>query len=146
MDKRQTYRRTNKRFCLLIFFLLKTSVKGFFIVGLSIFVVTMKKIGSIAWSIIKNYYVMATLGFIVWVGFFDSDNLLGQYAQRKVMNGLIEQKKFYTEEIQNMKKLSEALTNDKEALEKYGRENYLMKRPSEDIFLIVSEDSVKGKE
>lgn len=106
----------------------------------------MKKVLSIIWSIIKNYYVIATLVFIVWVGFIDSDNLINQYAQRKVMNGLLQQKKFYTEEIQNIKKLSLALTNDKEVMEQYGRENYLMKKPGEDIFLIVSEDSEKGKE
>lgn len=105
----------------------------------------MKKIFLKIWSILKNYYVLAALAFIVWVGFLDTDNLVSQLAQRKEMNGLLEQKKFYTEEIQNMKKLSEALKTDRETMERYGRENYQMKKKNEDVYMIVSQDSIKAK-
>ncbi|HNZ44060.1 MAG TPA: septum formation initiator family protein [Bacteroidales bacterium] len=97
----------------------------------------MKKVFLKIWSVLKNYYVLATVVFIVWVGFLDTDNLMSQISQRKEMNGLLEQKKFYTEEIQRMKELSQSLKTDKEAMERYGRENYQMKKKSENIFLIV---------
>ncbi len=106
----------------------------------------MKKVLLKIWSILKNYYILATVFFIVWVGFIDTDNLVGQYAQRREMNDLIRQKQFYSEEISRMKKLSEALKTDREAIERYGRENYQMKKQSEDIFIIVSNDSVAKKQ
>lgn len=105
----------------------------------------MKNIFLKIWNLVKNYYIIATLAFIVWISFFDTDNLVSQYAQRKEMNQLLQQKKFYTEEIQRMKNLSAALTTDMSAMEQYGRENYLMKRPGEDIFLVVTQEQKKDK-
>lgn len=101
----------------------------------------MKKVFLKIWSVLKNYYVLASVVFIVWVGFLDTNNLMSQISQRKEMNGLLEQKKFYTEEIQRMKELSQSLKTDREAMECYGRENYQMKKKSEDIFLIVPSKS-----
>jgi len=103
----------------------------------------MKNILLKIWGLVKNYYIIATLAFIVWISFFDTDNLVSQYAQRKEMNQLLQQKKFYTSEIQRMKNLSEALTTDMSAMEQYGRENYLMKRPGEDIYLVVTQEQKK---
>jgi len=103
----------------------------------------MKNILLKIWGLVKNYYIIATLAFIVWISFFDTDNLVSQYAQRKEMNQLMQQKKFYTSEIQRMKNLSEALTTDMSAMEQYGRENYLMKRPGEDIYLVVTQEQKK---
>lgn len=96
------------------------------------------------WRILRNYYVLATLVFVVWVGFIDTDNFISQRKQRKEVDDLLAKKKFYTEEIQKMKKLSNDLATNKEAMERYGRETYLMKKPNEDIFLVVNEPS-KGK-
>jgi len=99
----------------------------------------MKKILLKIWGFLKNYYILATVVFVVWVGFIDTDNLVRQYEQRKEMRKLQEKKKFYTGEIQKMKKLTVELTTSKEAMEQYGRETYQMKKPGEDIFLIVNE-------
>lgn len=102
---------------------------------------SMKKVLLKIWSILRNYYILATLVFVVWVGFIDTDNYVSQRKQRKEMDGLLEQKKFYTDEIRKMKKLSADLATNKEAMERYGRETYLMKKPNEDIFLVVNEPS-----
>jgi len=101
----------------------------------------MKKVLLKIWRILRNYYVLATLVFVVWVGFIDTDNFISQRKQRKEVDALLAKKKFYTEEIQKMKKLSADLATNKEAMERYGRETYLMKKPNEDIFLVVNEPS-----
>jgi hypothetical protein len=85
---------------------------------------------------------MATLGFVVWVGFFDNDNVLSQFQQRKELNGLMQQKKYFVDEIQKNKDLAKALSTNVRAMEKFGREKYLMKKENEDIFLIIA-DTVK---
>jgi hypothetical protein len=99
----------------------------------------MKKIIGYIWKILKNYYVLATIGFIVWVGFFDNDNVLSQFQARKELNGLLQQKKYYTDEIQKNKNLVKSLSTDILALEKFGREKYLMKKDNEDIYLIITD-------
>ena len=97
----------------------------------------MKKIFLKIWSILKNYYVIATLLFVVWVVFIDSANLISQNKQDKVIDSLVAIRDSKTEEIQKMKKLTVDLTTKKDAMERYGRENYQMKKSDEDVFLIV---------
>lgn len=102
----------------------------------------MKKVLKFIWKILRNYYIMATVGFIVWVGFFDNDNIVSQFQQRKELNQLLQQKKYYTDQIQKNKELVTSLTTNTKELERFAREKYLMKKDNEDIFLIIG-DTVK---
>ncbi len=52
---------------------------------------------------------------------------------------LEEDKEYYTEKIEEVKKEREALIGNKQKLEKFARENYLMKKPSEDVYILVEE-------
>ncbi len=56
------------------------------------------------------------------------------------MNNLQSQKEFYLEKKEVVLKDREELTTNKELLEKFAREHYLMKKPSEDLYVIVTED------
>jgi cell division protein FtsB len=103
-----------------------------------------KRILAFTWKILKNYYILATVLFVVWVGFFDNDNILSQFQARKELNALLQQKKYYTDEIQKNKDLVRSLSTDSKALERFGREKYLMKKDNEDIYLIIT-DTVKGE-
>ncbi|MCK9612034.1 MAG: hypothetical protein PHR81_12880 [Bacteroidales bacterium] len=87
--------------------------------------------------------MLSTLFFIIWILFIDSDRIPKQIKQRAYNDSLLQLKNFYTDGIEGMKTLTEALTKDKEAMEKYGRENYLMKKDNEDVFLIIPPDTVR---
>lgn len=50
-----------------------------------------------------------------------------------------EQKEWISEEIGRTKEHLHELSSDKELLEKFARERYLMKRDNEDIFVLVPE-------
>jgi len=91
--------------------------------------------------LIRNYYLMSGLVFIVWMLFFDSNNLMNQLHNQADLQELLQQKAFYQDEISRNKTLVDELTdpNDRRALEKYGREKYLMKKEREEIFLIIPE-------
>jgi len=52
---------------------------------------------------------------------------------------LEEDKEYYTEKIEEVKMEREALIGNKQKLEKFARENYLMKKPSEDVYILVEE-------
>ncbi len=80
-----------------------------------------------------------SLGFVVWVLFFDQESILVQSKLNKEIRNLEQQKKFYLEEIDKNKASLNILTNDTASLEKYARETYFMKKDNEDIFVVVEE-------
>lgn len=55
------------------------------------------------------------------------------------MNELKQEQQFYVTEIEKDQQAVMELNTNLKTLEKYAREKYLMKRKSEDIFLIVEE-------
>ena len=89
---------------------------------------------------VKNYYFIFGLFFIVWMAFIDSNGFSAQYKLTKKLNNLQSQKEFYLEKKEVVLKDREELTTNKELLEKFAREHYLMKKPSEDLYVIVTED------
>ena len=71
---------------------------------------------------------------------FDKNNLLSQIRLAKKLHQLKGEKQYYIDQVkQDEIETNELLTNP-ENLEKFAREQYLMKRDSEDIFLIVHRD------
>jgi cell division protein DivIC len=92
-------------------------------------------------SFIRNKYLLALTAFTIWMLFFDKNDVFTQRERKRELNALQESKTYYTEEIAKEKKISEELRSNPAAIEKYARENYLMKRDSEDIFIIQSENA-----
>ena len=81
------------------------------------------------------------MAFFVWILVFDKNNLLSQIELAKKLLQLKTDKAYYVKQIKaDSIETMELLTNP-ENLEKFAREKYLMKRDSEDIFLIVHEDT-----
>ena len=72
--------------------------------------------------------------------FFDSNDLLSQFKLRKRKNELANEKEFYLKKINEVKEERKALQNNNYLLEKFAREKYLMKKPSEDIYVIEDEN------
>lgn len=86
---------------------------------------------------IKNKYIISLVIFGVWIGFFDENNLWDRAMLSARINQLEKQKKHYQIEIeQNVRKLKEIQESPK-SLEKFAREQYLMKKKNEDIFVII---------
>lgn len=95
-------------------------------------------------SWLRNKYVLTTLAFVIWVAFFDRNDLFSQYTYRQELKKLEVDKAYYAREIEQNKIDMDELMSDPEHLEKYAREHYLMKRDNEDIFLFV-EDSLAAE-
>ncbi|PIB36397.1 septum formation initiator [Reichenbachiella sp. 5M10] len=90
-------------------------------------------------KITKNFYFIATVVFLVWMLFFDSNDFYSQYQLKGKVEELEDQKKYYQNKIKDTEADREALLNDEELLEKFAREKYFMKREGEDIFVVVEE-------
>lgn len=89
---------------------------------------------------LNNKYVYTFLGFLVWIIFFDKNNLISRYKTIQTLHEAQQQKDFYLDQIQDDQKTIDGLLNDSAALERFAREKYLMKRDNEDIFLVVDEE------
>ena len=89
---------------------------------------------------LKNKYVLTSIAFLVWISFFDRNDLITQYKLKNQLNKLNEEKAFFIEEIKkDSNELLELKTNPK-TLEKFGREKYLMKKDNEEIFVVVTKE------
>lgn len=83
-----------------------------------------------------NKYFIALMAVLVWLLFFDKNNLIQQYRLQKQLHDLQRDKQYYLEEIRRDSTDLRMLQDDPDALERYARENYLMKRENEDIYII----------
>ena len=77
---------------------------------------------------------------MLWMTFFDSNDIYTQYTLKKKLNALEQEKLYYQEKIVEVRQDREELLSDEALLEKFAREKYLMKKPSEDMYVIVEEE------
>ena len=94
-------------------------------------------------SFLKNKYLLTGVVFLVLMLFLDRNNLISQYKMRKELNGLKKELQFYRDEARKDSIELSRLMGDSLELEKLGREKYIMKRDSEDIYIIVRKPVVK---
>ena len=88
-------------------------------------------------SLFQNKYFLSALAFVVWMMFFDKNDMLSQYEFRTEVNKLQVEKDFYEQETAHVKKDLDELTTDLNTAEKFAREKYFMKKDNEDVFVIV---------
>ena len=69
----------------------------------------------------------------------DSNGFVNRFKLSSKLNDLEEEKSFYLEEINKISKEKNQFETDEELFEKFAREEYLMKKKSEDIFYIIKE-------
>lgn len=80
--------------------------------------------------------MLATLGFIFWMLFLDVNSFLMHLELNAEKKDLQQSIEYYEAEITTDKKQLDELTSNPEMLEKFAREQYWMKRPGEEIYLI----------
>jgi cell division protein DivIC len=86
--------------------------------------------------ILRNFYALVTAGFIVWMVFFDINDLINQYFSLKKLHELEEEKDFYLQKTDEVTKEREEVLSKPHLLEKYAREKYLMKKKTEEVYII----------
>ncbi len=77
--------------------------------------------------------------FLVWLFFFDTNNLIDRISVSNEIKRLEATQNYFIERIYADSVRMRELTTDKESLEKFAREQYLMKKDNEEIFVIIFE-------
>ena len=87
----------------------------------------------------RNFYMVSSLCFVVWLTFLDSNDLISRFKLGSKLRSLENEKEYYHEKIKEVEKDRTELMTNKELLEKFAREKYLMKKETEDVFIIQEE-------
>jgi cell division protein DivIC len=88
---------------------------------------------------LRNKYVLTAVVFLLWLLLFDQNNLSERRKSAKEYNQLLQEKEYYSKKIEEDRKRINELKTNNDNLEKFAREQYLMKKDNEDIFVIVDE-------
>jgi cell division protein DivIC len=86
----------------------------------------------------RNKYILTIIIFIVWVSLLDSNNLVTRYKQMRELHKLKIDREYYIKRIEEDKRKLHELKTDNHNLEKFAREQYHMKKPDEDVYIILT--------
>lgn len=99
-----------------------------------------------AWKFIQMYvlnkYFITVFLFLIWMIFFDSTSFLVVNELNQEIEKYEDQLSYYKSEYEKNDNFYKKLMNNKDEKEKFARENYFMKKPNEEIFILVV-DSTK---
>ncbi len=84
----------------------------------------------------KNIKVSVFSLAIVYILLFDSNSMLKRFTNYLEINELKNEIKSYRDDIEISKRRAHELKSDKADLEKFAREQFLMKKKNEDIYII----------
>lgn len=82
-----------------------------------------------------NRYFLICVGFILLL-VLSENSIVYTYKLHKQLNEIKSRKEFYENEIKQDSINIIKLRTDMDAIEKFGREKYMMKKDNEDIFII----------
>ena len=98
-----------------------------------------------AWKFIQKYvlnkYFFTIIGFLVWMIFFDSTSFLVINELNHEVKKYEKQLNYYKAEYEKNDAFYKKLMNNKSEKEKFARENYFMKKPNEEIFILVADST-----
>lgn len=89
------------------------------------------------WPWLKNKYILTISVFVIWMLFFDQNNMVDRMKMSGEIRQLEQDEQYYLEQIRKDSTRFHELTTDKDNLEKYAREQFLMKKENEDVFLVI---------
>ncbi len=89
-------------------------------------------------SWIKNKYLITGAFFVIWMFFFDPKDILSYFDRRDKLNELENSQQHLKQLITEADKEQHLLKTSAQGIEKYARENYMMKKDNEDLFIIKS--------
>jgi cell division protein DivIC len=88
----------------------------------------------------RFYWISASV-LLVWMLVLDSNDISVQFRLWNELRQLENEKVYYLEKTKELQKERRLVIGNPSLLEKFAREKYLMKKPKEDIFVIVDDNN-----
>lgn len=87
-------------------------------------------------KLLRNKYLITFVVFSVWLIVFDQHNLIDRLKTRQYLNELVQDTVYFHNKLIDDREVIHQLQTNIENLEKFAREEYLMKAEDEDVFII----------
>ncbi len=84
-----------------------------------------------------NFYTIVGSFAVLWMLFFDQNNITDQLERRQRLAQMEADLEFYNTEKTQIQESRYMLESEAEELERFARERYRMKRDDEDLYIIV---------
>lgn len=92
-------------------------------------------------SYLGNFYVATGLFMLGWMTLVDANDLITQFDNWIKLRELEKEAAIYQQQIKEVQVERKEVLGTDRLREKLAREKYLMKKPTEDIFVIVDESN-----
>ena len=89
---------------------------------------------------LKNPYISTLAAWFVWVVFLDDNNLRIAVSNHFKRTALEADTLYYSQKIKEVKREREEVLGNQTMVEKWAREKYRMRKPGEEVFVIVDEN------
>ena len=76
----------------------------------------------------RNFYFLSAFLFLLWMLFLDNNDVFSRYKLGAKLRSLENEQEYYQEKIMEVEKDRDELFGDRESVEKFAREKYLMKK------------------
>ena len=87
-------------------------------------------------KVLLNKYFVVGFIFLVWICFFDTNNVGQMIRSRVTLRRQQRQIEFYKREISDMDRKLQQLRSERDSLEKFAREEYYYHQDGEDVYVI----------
>lgn len=86
-------------------------------------------------KIFSNFYLGTSFLFLVWITFFDGNDLISLFSNRLKLVETESEIDFYQQKIDQVALEKSRLHGNPAAIERFAREKFLMKKDDEDVFV-----------
>jgi len=86
----------------------------------------------------RNKYLLTILLFLIWIILLDSNNLISRFKDMRELRRLQTDREYYQNKIDEESRKLRELKTDNHNLEKFAREQYRMKKPDEDLYIVMT--------
>ncbi len=90
---------------------------------------------------LRNFYVATGVGLFLWMVSVDPNDLRSQFRNWWTLHKLQNEEAYYQGKIKEVQKARREVLGTDQLREKYAREKYLMKKPTETVYVIVDEQN-----
>ncbi len=86
----------------------------------------------------RNKYFLTIIIFLIWIILLDSNNLVSRFRDMRELRRLKTDREYYMKKIEEDRRKLLELKTDNDNLEKFAREQYRMKKPDEDLYIVMT--------
>lgn len=88
-------------------------------------------------SPLVKYIIWSTAAFLLIICFFRHDNIIRWIRAGFTIRQQEKQIEWYNDQIESLDEQIEAMSTDRDTLEKFARENFLFAEPDDDVYVVT---------